>query len=197
MEFCENRGCLNLDREAVLGRAPTLALRHTTDLPLAPVAVREMSASGHYTRGRSLRINNKAVSVSSPCCRRSSSPTLFIRSRRARLLTSAAARLSPQTCFRLPHCLGRFAPCGFSRPPSLRRADYRLPPVIVLPLWLFVFIVVVVRMVVEVFNRKGGGCAVILLLLVFLYYISRQKDAVPLYILLVPLGILRLLMIPA
>ena len=197
MEFCENSGCLNLDREAVLGRVPPLTLRHTTDLLLAPVAAREMSASGHYTRGRSLRINDKAVSVSSPCCRRSSSPTLFIRSRRARLLTSAALRLSPQTCFRLSHCLGRCAPCGFSRPPALRRADYQLPPVIGLPWWLFVFIVGVVRMVVEVFNRKGGGCAVVLLLLVFLYYISRQEDAVPLYILLVPLGILRLLMIPA
>jgi hypothetical protein len=195
--LCENWVCLNLDGEAVLGRVPLLTLRHTTDLPLAPVAAREMSASGHYTRGRSLRINNKAVSVSSPCYRRFSSPTLFICFRRARLLTSAAARLSPQTCFRLPHCLGCFAACGFPHPPALRRADYRLPPVIVLPLWLFVFIVVVVRMVVEVFNRKGGGCAVILLLLVFLYYISRQEDAVPLYILLVPLGILRLLMIPA
>ena len=112
-------------------------------------------------------------------------------------MTSAAARLSPQTCFRLSHCLGRCAPCGFSRPPALRRADYQLPPVIVLPLWLFVFIVVVVRMVVEVFDRKGGGCAVVFLLLVFLYYISRQEDAVPLYILLVPLGISRLLIIPA
>ena len=79
--------------QAVLGRVPPLTLRHTTDLLLAPVAAREMSASGHYTRGRSLRINNKAVSVSSPCYRRSSSPTLFICFRRARLLTSAAARL--------------------------------------------------------------------------------------------------------
>ena len=40
----------------------------------------------------------------------------------------------PHTCFRLPHCLGRFAPCGYSLPPALRRADYRLAPVIVLPL---------------------------------------------------------------
>ena len=42
-----------------------------------------------------------------------------IRSRRARLLTSAAARLSPQTCFRLPHCLGnRHACCLASQPPA-------------------------------------------------------------------------------
>ena len=86
-----------------------------------------MSASGHYTRGRSLRINNKAVSVSSPCFRRSSSPTLFIGPRRARLLTSSTARLSPQTCFRLPHCLGCFAACGFPRPPALRRAGIDEP----------------------------------------------------------------------
>ena len=53
----------------------------------------------------------------------------------------------PQTCFSLPHCLGRFAPCGYSLPPALRRADYRLAPVIVLPLWFFVFIVVIVQIV--------------------------------------------------
>ena len=108
-----------------------------------------------------------------------------------------AALRSPQTCFRLPHCLGRFAPCGFSRPPALRRADYRLPPVIVLPLWFFVFIVVVVLMVVENFNQKVSGCAVVILLFVFLYYTSRQNGAIPLYVLLLLLGFLRLLIIPA
>ena len=46
------------------------------------------------------------------------SPTWSIRSRRARLLTSSAALRSPQTCFRLPHCLGRFAPCGYAHPPG-------------------------------------------------------------------------------
>ena len=45
-----------------------------------------------------------------------SSPTLFISSRRARLLTFSATLRSPQTCFRLPHCLGCFAACG---PPTL------------------------------------------------------------------------------
>ena len=112
-------------------------------------------------------------------------------------MTSSAALRSPQTCFRLPHCLGRFAPCGFSRPPALRDADYRLPPVIVLPLWFFVFIVVIVRLLGIDFNQKGSGCAVVLLLLVFLYYISRQENAVPLYIVLVLYGIWRLLIIPA
>ena len=33
-------------------------------------------------------------------------------------MTSAAARLSPQTCFRLPHCLGCFAACGYAHPPG-------------------------------------------------------------------------------
>ena len=156
-----------------------------------------MSASGHYTRGRSLRINNKAVSVSSSCYRRSGSPTLFIGSRRARLLTSAATRLSPQTCFRLPHCLGRFAPCGFPRPPALRRADYRLPPVIVLPLWFFVFIVVVVRMLRMDFNQKGSGRAVVILLFVVLYYISKRRSTCLLYMVLLLYREMRLLIIPA
>ncbi len=112
-------------------------------------------------------------------------------------MTSSAALRSPQTCFRLPHCLGCFAACGLSRPPALRRADYRLPPVIVLPLWFFLFIVVVVRMLRMDFNQKGGGCAVVLLLFVFLYYISRQRSVFLLYVVLVLLGLLRLLMIPA
>ncbi len=60
------------------------------------------------------------MSVSSPCCRRSSSPTLSIGSRRARLLASSAVLRSPQTCFRLPHCLGCFAACGFPRPAGCR-----------------------------------------------------------------------------
>ena len=46
-------------------------------------------------------------------------------------------------------------------------------------------------------NQKGGGCAVVFLLLVFLYQISRQENAVPIYTVLVLLGISRLLMIPA
>ena len=78
----------------------------------------------------------KAVSVESPPQVSALPPTWFIGFRRARLLTSAAARLSPQTCFRLPHCFGHFVACSFSRPPALRRADYRcqsadadLPPV--------------------------------------------------------------------
>ena len=102
----------------------------------------------------------------------------------------------PQTCFRLPHCLGRFAPCGYSLPPALRRADYRLAQVIVLPLWFFVFIVVIVQIVWDVINLKGGGCSVVLRLLVFLYHISRQENVIPLYIVLMLMKIWRLLIIP-
>ena len=142
-------------------------------------------------------INIKAVSVSSPCCRRSSSPTWSIRSRRARLLTSAAARLSPQTCFRLPHCLGRFAPCGFSRPPALRRADYRLPPVIVMPLWIVLLLPVMVMASGE--SSRSTSASVVFYLLVLLVYIGKRDSSRTfislLYIVL--LGILRLLMIPA
>lgn len=83
-------------------------------------------------------------------------------------MTSAAARLSPQTCFRLPHCLGRFAPCGFSRPPALRRADYRLPPVIVLPLWLVMLLLLVVIALDET-NRSACASVVIYLLVLFVY----------------------------
>ena len=104
-------------------------------------------------------------------------------------MTSSATLRSPQTCFRLPHCFGRIRGLQRPRPPALRRADYRLPPVIVLPLWFFVFIVVVVRIVKEVLNRKGGGYAVVLLLFDSLYYISRQESAIPLYTVLVLLGI--------
>ena len=102
----------------------------------------------------------------------------------------------PQTCFRLTHCLGRFAPCGYSLPPALRRADYRLAPVIVLPLWFFVFIVVVVKVVWNFIYQKGSGYSVVLLLLVFLYHISRQENVISLYTVLVQLRIWRLLIIP-
>ena len=96
------------------------------------------------------------------------SPTLSIGSRRARLLTSAAARLSPQTCFRLPHCFGRIRGLQLSRPPALRRADYRLPPVIVLPLLMVMLLMVVVVMVVET-SRSTSADVVILVLVVLLY----------------------------
>ena len=140
--------------------------------------------------------NTKAVSVVSPPQVSALPPTLLIGSRRARLLTSSAALRSPQTCFRLPHCLGRFAPCGYSLPPALRRADSRLPPVIVLPLLFFLFIVVIVQIVLDAINRKGAGCSVVLLLLVFLYHISRQENVISLYTVLVQLRIWRLLIIP-
>ena len=87
--------------------------------------------------------------------------------------------------------------CSFSRPPALRRADYRLSPVIVLPLWFFVFIVTVVLMVVEVFNQKGSASMSVVLLFVVLYYMGDRQSTFLLYALLVLLGILRLLMIPA
>ena len=112
-------------------------------------------------------------------------------------MTSAAARLSPQTCFRLPHCLGRFAPCGFSRPPALRRADYRLPPVIVLPLILLVRFQVVVVFNDDT-NRSASAGIVFFPLVLLLYMEIRDNTCCMLYILSVLLlWILRLLMIPA
>ena len=84
-----------------------------------------------------------------------------------------------------------------SRPPALRRVDYQLPPVIVLPLWFFVFVVVVVLMSVTDFNQKGSACTIVLLLYVLLYYMGRRHSACLVYMVLVLLGIWRLLMIPA
>ena len=89
--------------------------------------------------------------------------------------------------------------CGLQlpRPPALRLAYYRLPPVIVLPLWFFVFIVVVVLMSVMDFNQKDSSCAIVLLLYVLIYYMGRRYNACLVYMVLVLLGIWRLLMIPA
>ena len=83
------------------------------------------------------------------------------------------------------------------RPPALRLADYRLPPVIVLPLCFFVFIVVVVLMLRMDFNQKDSSCAIVLLLYMLLYYIGRSHNACLVYMVLVLLGIWRLFMIPA
>ena len=137
------------------------------------------------------------MSVSSPCCRRPSSPTLFIGSRRARLLTSSAALRSPQTYFRLPHCLGCFAACGFPRPPALRDADYRLPPVIVLPLWIVLLVPVIVMASSE--SSRSASAGVIVLLLVVFVYIEIRDNACSRVLLLLfyLLGIMRLLIIPA
>ena len=83
-------------------------------------------------------------------------------------MTSSAALRSPQTCFRLPHCLGCFAACGFPHPPALRDADYRLPPVIVLPLWIVLLMPVIVLASGES-SRSASAGVVILLLVVLLY----------------------------
>ena len=64
-------------------------------------------------------MQHKAVSVESPPQVASLPPTWSIGYRRARLLTFSAALRSPQTCFRLPHCLGnRHTCCLASQPPA-------------------------------------------------------------------------------
>ena len=45
-------------------------------------------------------------------------------------MTSAASRLSPQTCFRLPHCFGRIRGLQLPCPPALRDADQRIVPLL-------------------------------------------------------------------
>lgn len=137
------------------------------------------------------------VSVTRLSLRETSSPTLPIGSRRARLLTSSAALRSPQTCFRLPHCLGCFAACGFPRPPALRDADYRLPPVIVLPLWIVLLLPVMVMASSES-SRSASACVVISLLVLLVYIEIQARSVFSLYMVVVLLlGVLRLLMIPA
>ena len=125
------------------------------------------------------------MSVESPPQVSALPPTWFIGSRRARLLTSSAALRSPQICFRLPHCLGCFAACGYAHPPgdagygdfvtSAKAAlpwlaDYRLPPVIVLPLWSVLLLPVMVMASSESSRSAGAGVGV--LLLVVLQYIE-------------------------
>ena len=112
-------------------------------------------------------------------------------------MTSAAARLSPQTCFRLPHCLGCFAACGFPRPPALRDADYRLPPVIVLPLWIVLLMPVMVLASSES-TRSASAGVIVLLLVVFVNIEIRDNACSRVFLLLFYLyGIMRLLIIPA
>ena len=85
--------------------------------------------------------------------------------------------------------------CGLQRPrpPALRRADYRLPPVIVLPLWMMMLLVVLVLLVVlllgvvvismlSLLELSYYACVVIyvlvvLLLLVFLCYMGERHTA--------------------
>ena len=97
----------------------------------------------------------QAVSVESPPQVSALPPTWFIGFRRARLWPLSASRTS-STDLLPPSALPRFAPCGFSLPPALRRADYRLAPVIVLPLWILVFSVVV-RIVWKFIYQEGSG----------------------------------------
>ena len=112
-------------------------------------------------------------------------------------MTSSAALRSPQTCFRLPHCLGCFAACGFPRPPALRDADYRLPPVIVLPLWI-VLLMPVMFLASSESSRCASACVLILVLVLLLYIVIRDNARLQVFLLLFYLyGIMRLLIIPA
>ena len=155
-----------------------------------------------------------------------SSPTLLIGSRRARLLTSAAARLRSTdllSAFRTASAASQPAamptrpamPAAVTSspspwPPLPWRADYRcqsadaeLPPVrlpnpcrlrrhplsgelpasrpvapvIVLPLWFFVFIVVVVQILRIDFNQKGGACTIVILQYILFYYMGRSHNS--------------------
>ena len=83
------------------------------------------------------------------------------------------------------------------RPPFPWLADYRLAPVIVPPLWSFVFIVVVMLLIRSHRNKKGIAYSIVLLLFVSPYYMGSKHFTLFLYVVLVLLRILRLLMIPA
>ena len=89
--------------------------------------------------------------------------------------------------------------CGLQlpSPPALRDADYRLPPVIVLPLWFFVVVVVVVLMLGIAFNQKGGAGVVIILLFVLIYNNRKDTASLYLYVIFLLYGGMILMMIPA
>ena len=82
-------------------------------------------------------------------------------------------------------------------PPALRDADYRLPPVIMLPLWFFVVVVVVVLMLGIAFNQKGGAGAVVILLFVLIYNNRKDTASLYLYVIFLLYGKMILMMIPA
>ena len=82
-------------------------------------------------------------------------------------------------------------------PPALRDADYRLPPVIMLPLWFFVVVVVVVLMLGIAFNQKGGAGAVVILLFVLIYTNRKDTASLYLYVIFLLYGKMILMMIPA
>ena len=82
-------------------------------------------------------------------------------------------------------------------PPALRDADYRLPPVIVLPLWFFIFIVMVVLMLGIAFNQKVGAGAVVILLFVLIYNNRKDTASLYLYVIFLLYGGMILMMIPA
>ena len=73
-------------------------------------------------------------------------------------LLSPSALLRPLRYLQLP------------RPPALRRADYRLPPVIVLPL-LMVMLLLLVVVALDETNRCACASVVIYLLVLFVYIV--------------------------
>ena len=100
--------------------------------------------------------------------------------------------------FRLPHCLGCFAACGHAHPPgdagygdfvtSAKAAlpwltDYRLPPVIVLPVLMLMQVVLMAMAVIlcACSSRCVGILPYVILVLVLLavfYYIGIRRTAV-------------------
>lgn len=96
-------------------------------------------------------------------------------------MASSAALRSPQTCFRLPHCFGRIRGLQLSRPPALRRADYRLPPVIVLPLWILLIVVVLVGLWHFISGHACASVVLLLVVIVILYIYIKDFNCLSLY----------------
>lgn len=69
--------------------------------------------------------------------------------------------------FRLPHCLGCFAACGPS-PPTSGQANYRLPPLIALPLLILMILLVVIVIADE--SNRGTGAGVVIIVFGLLVY---------------------------
>ena len=68
-----------------------------------------------------------------------------------------------------------------SRPPALRDDDYRLPPVIVLPLWILLIVVVLVGLWHFISGHACASVVLLLVVIVILYIYIKDFNCLSLY----------------
>ena len=124
--------------------------------------------------------NTKAVSVESPPQVSALPPTWFIGFRRARLWTLSASR--PRSTDLLPpSALPRSLRSLRLFPPAQRRADYRLTPVIVLPLRILLIVVVVVCLRHCVSGRACASIVLLFVVVILLYCYLKGFNGLSIY----------------